>query len=86
MAAQCGSHDVEADLPPEERKGGGPRVSYGQTVVIGPWGEVLAQAPTYNERGETDSDGDYYEIVTADVDLDHVERIRRDLPVFGYEV
>lgn len=95
MAAQCGEHDLYADLgstPPDLKK---KRVSYGQSVIIGPWGEVLAKAPTYLDRGlELDSDGDYLDLVVADLDLDTLEKIRTDMPVFehrrpeifGYEV
>lgn len=95
MAAQCGEHNVYADsddTPPEGKK---KRESYGQTVIIGPWGEILAKAPTYLERGlDVDQDGDYLDMVVADLDLDHLEKIRTDLPVFthrrpevfGYEV
>lgn len=84
MAAQCGRHDVEADLPPENRTGTTKRESYGQSVIIGPWGDVLAQAPVYTDRGSSDEDGDYYELVTAELDADRVEQIRRDLPVFNH--
>lgn len=93
MAAQCGQHDVYADTeqPDANKK---VRVSYGQTVIVGPWGEVLAQATTYADRGEPDQDGDYHELVTAELDAEYVEKIRTDLPVFthrrpeifGYEV
>lgn len=93
MAAQCGEHDVYADLD-EEPEGKKTRVSFGQTVIVGPWGEVLGKATTYLERDFADEDGDYYELVTAEVDVDHVNKIRTDLPVFthrrpeifGYEV
>lgn len=95
MAAQCGEHNVYADSDEEAPDTKKKRESYGQSVIIGPWGEILAKAPTYLERGkDVDSDGDYLDLVVADLDLDHLEKIRTDLPVFthrrpevfGYEV
>lgn len=90
MAAQCGEHDVYADVE-ESGDGKKVRVSYGQSVIIGPWGEVVAKGETYMERGDGE---DYSELVVGELDLEHVEKIRRDLPVFthrrpeifGYEV
>lgn len=84
MAAQCGRHDVEADLPAKDRTGNTKRESYGKSVIIGPWGEVLAEASVYTDRAPVDKDGDYYELVTADIDADRVDQIRRDLPVFNH--
>lgn len=93
MAAQCGEHDVYADLKDHdgERK---KRVSYGQSVIIGPWGEVVGLGEKYTERSEVDAEGDYYQLVEGDLNLEHLEKIRRELPVFshrrpeifGYEV
>lgn len=83
MAAQCGVHDVYADLPDSEEKRK-TRVSYGQSLVIGPWGEVLAKGKTYQEEIETDADGDYHELLVADLDLAAVEKVRTDLPVFTH--
>jgi len=37
-------------------------------MIIDPWGMVLAQAP------------DTVSVVTADLDLDRLEEIRRDVP------
>jgi deaminated glutathione amidase len=44
------------------------RTCFGRSMIIDPWGTVLAQAP------------DAVGIVTADVDLGRLEEIRRDLP------
>jgi len=44
------------------------RTCFGRSMIIDPWGTVLAQAP--------DSVG----IVTADLDLERLEEIRRELP------
>ncbi len=57
-AAQCGSH------PPA-------RACYGNSMVVDPWGLVLAR-------------GGYREgVVVADVDLGHAERIRKSLPALA---
>jgi predicted amidohydrolase len=54
-AGQIGDHDPG-------------RTCFGRSMIIDPWGTVLAQAP------------DTVGIVTAEVDLDRLEAIRRDLP------
>lgn len=91
MAAQCGVHDVYADSE-EKLDNKKVRVSYGQSVIIGPWGEVIGKGETYTERKEDVED--YSELVVGEIDLDYVKKIRTDLPVFthrrpeifGYEV
>ena len=44
-------------------------LSHGTSLILGPWGETLAKAPG---SGET--------VIQADLDLDHLDRIRRTLP------
>jgi predicted amidohydrolase len=44
------------------------RTCFGRSMVVDPWGTVLAQAP------------DTVGIVTADLDLDRLERLRLELP------
>jgi predicted amidohydrolase len=44
------------------------RTCFGRSMIIDPWGTVLAQAP------------DAVGIVTADLDLGRLDEIRRDLP------
>ena len=48
------------------------RNSYGHTCVIDPWGRVMAQ----RARGEG--------VVIARIDLDRVDRLRRELPVLDH--
>lgn len=87
MAAQCGEHDVVADLSLAEalaldyKKR---RESYGQALIVGPWGEVIAEGSTYRDRAAVDEDGDYYEVIVADISREHLDKIRRDMPVFEH--
>ena len=53
--AQCGQHSPD-------------RASYGRSLIIDPWGVVLAQA------------GDEPCVILADCDLDHLERVRARIP------
>jgi predicted amidohydrolase len=47
----------------------GPYVAYGHSMVVSPWGDVIAEA---DETAQ---------IVYADIDTDHVDSIRRQLPL-----
>jgi predicted amidohydrolase len=55
-AAQAGSHQNG-------------RLTHGHTMIVGPWGDILAQA-----------DGDEPGVVMADLDLDEIDRVRRKVP------
>lgn len=57
--AQCGRHSEE-------------RASHGRSLIVDPWGLVLAQA------------GDRPAVITADCDLEELERIRRRLPALEH--
>jgi predicted amidohydrolase len=57
--AQCGRHSEK-------------RASHGRSLVIDPWGLVLAQA------------GDRPAVVTADCDLEELERVRRRIPALRH--
>ncbi|KAF2093058.1 nitrilase [Rhizodiscina lignyota] len=66
-AAQVGFHNVK-------------RRSYGHSVIISPWGEMLAELG-YEEL-KRDGNGDPIpEIAFADIDLKEVERIRKEMPL-----
>lgn len=54
-AAQCGEHP-------------GGRKTFGHSLIINPWGEVLADG------------GDQMGVVSATIDMEEVERIRKKLP------
>ena len=48
------------------------RTSYGKSCIIDPWGVVVAQA--------SDQDG----VALAELDLDYLERVRRELPCLSH--
>lgn len=48
--------------------GGGKRACYGKSMIVDPWGTVLAKAP--------DKEG----VIVADLDLDYLEKLRKELP------
>lgn len=64
-AAQAGQHNEK-------------RETYGHSIIVGPWGEVLAEL-----GGEfRDSEGNVGpEIATAIIDTKYVERIRKEVPL-----
>ncbi len=59
-AAQCGVHE-------------GNRGTYGHSMIVGPWGDVLAQAE--------DRPG----IITADIDLSAIEKARNAIPALRHD-
>lgn len=60
--AQCGTHQ-------------GRRKTYGHSAIIGPWGEVLAQAGAGKEEG----------MIIADLDLGAVEKARGAIPSLRHD-
>lgn len=50
------------------------RETWGRSMVVGPWGEIVAQA-----------DGDEPGVVFANLDLNQVERARRAIPAWNHE-
>jgi predicted amidohydrolase len=67
-AGQVGVHDEE-----------GKRRSYGNSLIIDPWGKVVARL------GGDEGDGSHWEdegeIAVAEIDLEYVEKIRREVPL-----
>jgi predicted amidohydrolase len=60
-------------LAPAQFGAHGPgRASHGQAMIVDPWGGVLAQVP------------DGIGIAVAELDLDRVERLRRELPALDH--
>lgn len=66
-AAQVGAHNEK-------------RTSYGHSIIISPWGEVLAELEGWEGKQEK---GDAWEpeIAVAEIDLDVVNRVRREMPL-----
>jgi len=66
-AAQVGAHNEK-------------RSSYGHSIFISPWGEVMAELEGPEEKKRR---GDEWEpeIITADIDLDVAYRMRKELPL-----
>jgi nitrilase len=58
--------------PAQWGRHGAGRNSYGHTSVVDPWGRVIAE----RARGTG--------VVTARIDLDRVDRLRRELPVLDH--
>lgn len=48
------------------------RTSYGHSMIVDPWGRIMA---------ELSGDGDKPEIAIADIDLDLVSKVRREVPL-----
>lgn len=72
MPAQQGEHDVYADGS-DDSAPGVKRVSWGHSMIIDPWGTVIAAAdPSSNEP----------QLITADLDLESQAKIRRDIPLW----
>ncbi|SKA85363.1 Predicted amidohydrolase [Caloramator quimbayensis] len=46
--------------------------AYGHSLVVNPWGEIIAQA----DEGET--------IIYADIDINYIEKIRKELPLLKH--
>jgi predicted amidohydrolase len=65
---QVGVHDEE-----------GKRRSYGCSMIIDPWGKVVAQLG--KDEGEGGEWEDEVEIATAEIDLEYVEKIRKEVPL-----
>jgi predicted amidohydrolase len=66
-AGQVGVHDEE-----------GKRRSYGRSMIIDPWGKIVAELA----RDEEDGEGmDVCEIAVADIDVGYVEKIRKEVPL-----
>lgn len=67
-AGQVGMHDDE-----------GKRRSYGSSMIIDPWGKIVAQLG--KDEGENGKWEDEVSIATAEIDLDYVDKIRREVPL-----
>ena len=64
-AAQVGRH-------------GGKRVSYGHSMIVDPWGRILAEAGGLEDWEAKEGEP---ELITANVDLGMLEKTRREMPL-----
>ncbi|CUS24636.1 LAQU0S18e00804g1_1 [Lachancea quebecensis] len=72
MPGQQGEHDVGVD-PNKPGESPVKRVSWGHSMVVDPWGRVIATAdPTNNQP----------QLIVADLDLEAQEKIRRNMPLW----
>ena len=67
-AAQCGRHN-------------GKRVSYGDSMVISPRGEVVGRLDRVVDSDAEVEEGRTPELLVCDVDLELGERVRREMPL-----
>jgi deaminated glutathione amidase len=69
-AAQCGRHN-------------GKRVSYGDSIVIGPWGEVVGRLERVEDAAAgTEEEGSREpQLLAVDLDLGLAEKARREVPL-----
>lgn len=69
-AAQCGPHN-EAKT----------RLSYGNSLIVDPWGEIVAELGAWTDDKEKGKGVGEPEIALAEIDLEKVEKIRREIPL-----
>ncbi|KAK6460871.1 nitrilase superfamily member [Scheffersomyces coipomensis] len=86
MPAQCGHHDTNADITDPatiSKEQTVTRISYGESLIIDPWGKVLVRLSKYTDdlTPFKDADNDYYELGWADFDYDHLLNIRKNMPL-----
>lgn len=70
-AAQVGLHNP----------GLSPRVSYGRSMVVDPWGRVLVSLKGVRDDGKDAEEGAVGELGVVEIDLGEWERVRRNMPL-----
>lgn len=70
-AIETGSFVIAAGQGGEHEGG---RKTYGHSMMVDPWGEVLAEAAN-----------DAPSIITADIDLSRVDKVRRSIPALNHD-
>lgn len=65
-AAQYGRHNEK-------------RISYGNSLIVNPWGEIIAQCPAYDDSEERNE-----RIAMAEIDPSIVQKVREEMPVFSH--
>lgn len=74
LRARAIENQVYVIAPNQHGRGGSGIVNYGHSMIVDPWGTVVARAP----------EGDA--VVLADIDLDYVRRVRREIPCLDHRV
>ncbi|KAI1741013.1 carbon-nitrogen hydrolase [Xylaria scruposa] len=84
-AAQAGAHNIDAYSSSSEKKK--PRVSYGHSMVVDPWGRVILKMkgvrPDWDgeDSGDAVEPGAVGELGIVDIDLEEWERVREKMPL-----
>ncbi|KAL3265966.1 hypothetical protein HHI36_010154 [Cryptolaemus montrouzieri] len=65
-AAQYGKHNEK-------------RISHGHSLIIDPWGKILAECPSYKEGIESNES-----VAIARIDPEYAANIRKEMPVFNH--
>ena len=86
LPAQSGQHTHEVENEDGSTTRVPTRITYGHSLIVDPWGTVVSEVSDV-EVGKS-------ALAIADIDLELVEKVRRDMPlwqqrrpdVFGYEV
>ncbi|KAK5644244.1 hypothetical protein RI129_008089 [Pyrocoelia pectoralis] len=55
------------------------RISFGNALIVDPWGEIIAECPSYSKDRDTNES-----IVYASIDSDFLKGVRRKMPVFEH--
>ncbi|KAI0205694.1 carbon-nitrogen hydrolase [Astrocystis sublimbata] len=87
-AAQAGAHNVDSTTTSAgENKNKKPRVSYGHSMVVDPWGRVILKMkgvrPDWDGEDSEDAvePGAVGELGVVDIDLEEWERVREKMPL-----
>ncbi|KAI1139585.1 carbon-nitrogen hydrolase [Hypoxylon sp. FL0543] len=80
-AVETQSYVVAAAQVGRHNPGLSPRVSYGRSMVVDPWGRVLLALRGVRDDGEEAEDGAVGQLGVVDIDLAEWERVRKNMPL-----
>lgn len=75
MPAQQGQHDVSDSSWEQESANSVQRTSWGHSMVVDPWGTIIAQSDATNISNEP-------ELIIADLDWQLLESVRKNMPLW----